>query len=143
MARVATLLLLAVLVLSAPAAAHAVEASGGPPGSDRGLRNAERAFGVPACGRPVLAYASFAELWVLSGADEERCRILLNADLAGDMGRAMVCTLVMHEWGHLAGRPHAVDPESVMYAEYEGPDERCVSTRAAARRTSESARHRA
>ncbi len=143
MGRVATLFCLAVLALSAPAAAHAVEASGGPPGSDRGLRNAEKAFGLPACGRPVIAYAAFAELWVLSGADEERCRILLNADLAGDMSKAMVCTLVMHEWGHLAGRAHSDDPASVMHADYVGPDERCVSTRAAARRTSGSARRRA
>jgi hypothetical protein len=129
--RVAAPFCLAVLALSASAPAHAVEASGGPPGSDRGLHRAERAFGLPACGRPAIAYASFAERWVLSGADAERCRILLNAHLAPEMSRATVCTLVMHEWGHLAGRPHSAEPTSVMYAEYVGPDERCV---AAARR---------
>ena len=143
MGRVATLFVLAAIALWAPPSAHAGEVSGGPPGSDRGLHRAEQAFGVPACGRPVIAYASFAERWVLSGADGARCRILVNADLAGDMPRAMVCTLVMHEWGHLTGRSHAEDPGSVMAAEYAGPDERCVSRRAAARRTSGSARRRA
>jgi hypothetical protein len=136
------LVLLVALAALVPATAQAREVSGGPAGTDRGLRVGERAFGVPACGRPVVAYATFAGPHLLSGADEGRCRILVNADLAGDMPRAMVCTLVAHEWGHLAGRPHARDRRSVMYADYVGPDERCVSTRARARRASGTPPHR-
>ncbi len=133
MSRVVTLLFIALVAL-VPATASA--ATFGPAGTERGLKLAERAFGVPACGRPVVAYASFAGPHLLSGADEERCRILINADLAKDMPRDMVCTLVAHEWGHLAGRSHSKDRRSIMYADYVEPDERCVSTRARARRAS-------
>jgi hypothetical protein len=140
MSRVVTLLFVA---LAALLPATAVAATPGPVGTAQGLKVAERVFGVPACGRPVVAYASFAGPHLLSGADTERCRILLNADLADKMPRAMVCTLVVHEWGHLAGREHSTDRSSVMYADYVGPDERCLSTRQATRRTSGSRARRA
>ncbi len=114
MPRVATLLFVALVALVALLPAAASAAPFGPAGTDRGLKVAERAFGLPACGRPVVAYASFAGPHLLSGAETDRCRILINADLADDMPRAMVCTLVVHEWGHLAGREHSPDRDSVM-----------------------------
>lgn len=140
---VALLAVGAVVPPGATAAKPEREAVSGPAGSDRGLRLGERAFGLPACGRPVVAYASFVGPHLLSGADLERCRVLINADLADRMPRAMVCTLVLHEWGHLTGRGHSPDRASVMYRDYLEPDERCVSTRPAARRTSGKPRRRA
>ena len=106
---------------SAPAA-QAAE-----PGIDLGLR----VFGTPACGTPAIVQADFIGLDLVAGAAD--CDILLNRRYAADMPRAMRCTLVLHEFGHLAGRPHSSDRDSVMYREYLHDDPRCVRAVAARR----------
>jgi Matrixin len=105
----------AALVAAAPAAA-----------AERGLDLGRAAFGTPVCGVPAIERATFADPAVMAGADPESCRILLNRRWADEMPRAMRCTLVFHEFGHLAGREHSDDPDSIMYASYWRPDERCL-----------------
>jgi hypothetical protein len=105
----------AALVSAAPAAA-----------AERGLELGLAAFGTPRCGTPVVERATFADPAVMAGADEQRCRILLNRRWIDELPRAMRCTLVFHEFGHLAGREHSDDPDSVMYASYWRADERCT-----------------
>jgi hypothetical protein len=94
---------------------------------------AQQVFGAPACGTPVVERAHFADPAVLAGADEAACRILLSRRWAAEMPSEMRCTLVLHEFGHLAGREHSDDPDSVMYAEYVRPDERCLRSGALSR----------
>jgi hypothetical protein len=105
----------AVLVSAAPA--HAAE---------RGLVVAQHVFGPLACGTPTVARAAFIDPAVMAGADPVSCTILLNRRWAPGMPAAMRCTLILHEYGHLAGRPHSDDPDSVMYHHYVRPDERCT-----------------
>ena len=100
--------------------------------AERGLVLGAQVFGAPACGTPVVERATFTDPAVLAGADTQRCRILLNRSWVEEMPRAMRCTLVLHEYGHLAGRPHSDDPDSVMYADYLRADERCRAVTAEA-----------
>ena len=44
------------------------------------------------------------------------------------------CTIMVHEYGHLAGREHSDNPRSVMYPVYARPDPRCDIRRASMRR---------
>jgi hypothetical protein len=115
--------LLALLAVS-PARARAVEP---------GLVLGERAFGKLACGVPTVSRAPFTALDTLAGADPAACEILLNRRYAPHMPRAMRCTLVMHEFGHLAGREHSHGRDSVMSAEYVREDPRCVAASRAGR----------
>ena len=94
--------------------------------AERGLELGLHAFGTPACGTPVVERAPFADPAVMAGADAQSCRILLNRRWVDQMPRAMRCTLVFHELGHLAGRPHSDDPDSIMFGEYVRPDPRCL-----------------
>ena len=65
---------------------------------------------------------------VVAGADPIGCSIYLNAAAFARMPKAMVCSLVLHEYGHLAGHADSDDPGSVMYRFYVGPDPRCTDT---------------
>jgi hypothetical protein len=96
---------------------------------------AQQVFGPAPCGTPVVEQARFADPAVMAGADPVGCRILLNRRWYADMPRAMRCTLVLHEYGHLTGRGHSDDPDSVMYADYVRPDERCTRRGALSRGT--------
>lgn len=129
---IATALLLTAVVVS-PGRASAAE-----PGVVLG----ERAFGKLACGTPTVTRATFAALDVLAGADPTACSILLNREYAPHMPRAMRCTLVLHEYGHLAGRPHVHDEGSVMNVEYVRDDPRCISATRVHRASSRAGRAR-
>jgi hypothetical protein len=124
----------------------AVHAVAGPawasdPGVARGLALGERAFGPAPCGIVTVGRGDFVDPAILAGSDPAACRILLSRRWVREMTRAMRCTLVLHEYGHLTGHPHSSDPDSVMYAEYRRADPRCVVSRAGpGRGTSGSAR---
>ena len=53
------------------------------------------------------------------------CRILLDADLAR-RGWARLCTVVVHEVGHLHGHGHVPRRGRIMSAVYAGPLARCL-----------------
>jgi hypothetical protein len=109
---------LALLVGGAPAATAAA--------AERGLMVGHHVFGQPPCGAPTVVRGTFVDPAVMAGSDAAACQILLSRRWAPQMPAAMRCTLVLHEYGHLAGRGHSSDPASVMYPDYLRPDERCV-----------------
>jgi hypothetical protein len=111
----------ALLVAVVVALAGAAPASA----SERGIAVGQQVFGALACGTPTVERATFLDPAVLAGADPGTCRILLNRLWAGELPRAMRCTLILHEYGHLAGRPHSADPDSVMHHDYVRDDPRC------------------
>lgn len=88
---------------------------------------AQQVFGPVPCGTPVVERAKFTDPGTLAGADPATCRIFLNRRWASQMPPAMKCTLVLHEYGHLAGREHSDNPNSVMYPDYLRDDRRCLS----------------
>ena len=58
-------------------------------------------------------------------AENSSCSIVFNSALAWDW--AKLCTIVVHEYGHLTGHAHAPDPNDVMYAYYTKPLAECVA----------------
>jgi hypothetical protein len=54
------------------------------------------------------------------------CDITLSTAQEWDWPK--VCSLVIHEMGHLAGHDHVDDPEDVMYPTYMRPERECVAT---------------
>ena len=131
---------LALASLAAPGAAHAVPTVTvmAPATADAGrlttqlradVAIAERRFG-PACPEGIVAtwnpfdvdYAGSpgARAWARSFVEE--CRIDFNVELwlsptwrAAIYDPPWLCTLVVHEYGHLAGNGHSADPADVMY----------------------------
>ena len=91
----------------------------------RVMHRAVVAFGHVACGTPAILLGDFVDADVIGGADPVGCRIYLNASAFSKMSKGMVCTLVLHEYGHLAGRADNDDPTSVMYRYYVRVDPRC------------------
>jgi hypothetical protein len=53
------------------------------------------------------------------------CRIDFNTTM--DFDWTKFCTVVIHEYGHLNGRPHAADVHDVMAAVYLDPSPECVN----------------
>jgi hypothetical protein len=48
----------------------------------------------------------------------DHCVIVLNRDVFGPATHApyaFFCSVILHEYGHLAGRRHSADPASIMY----------------------------
>ena len=112
------LVLAAVVLLALPGAARADEA---------GVVVGKRVFGALPCGTPTVGEQPFIGVDTLAGADPEACQILLNGDYASQMPADMRCTLVLHEYGHLAGHEHSARRDAVMYAEYQHADPRCIA----------------
>ena len=83
-------------------------------------------WGQPACGTPTVAFDPGLTPATLGYADRRRCRIELptTRPIAQDT-QASICTTIVHEWGHLAGRGHAANPRSVMYPEQRQTYWRC------------------
>jgi hypothetical protein len=89
------------------------------------LHRAVIAFGHAPCGSPSVLLGDFVDADVAAGADPVTCSIYFNAAMFARMPKPMRCTLFMHEYGHLAGRPDSDQKGSVMYRYYTGPDPRC------------------
>ena len=94
----------------------------------RVMHRAVVAFGHAPCGTPAILLGDFVDADLVAGADPVGCSIYLNAEAFARMPKAMVCTLVLHEYGHLAGHADSDDPGSVMYRFYVRPDRRCTDT---------------
>jgi hypothetical protein len=54
------------------------------------------------------------------------CEIALSLQAEWDWPK--LCTVVVHEVGHLTGHPHVDDPDDVMYLSYVAPVPECAST---------------
>lgn len=52
------------------------------------------------------------------GAHNTGCTVVFNTEQDWDWGK--LCTIVVHELGHLAGHAHSADPDDVMFADYLG-----------------------
>jgi len=53
------------------------------------------------------------------------CQIAFNSALTWDWTR--FCSILVHEYGHLDGKPHSTDAADVMYPYYEKPVDQCVA----------------
>jgi hypothetical protein len=73
--------------------------------------------------RDTNAVSTWAEFG--DGGEAFDCRVTFNE--RDQWSFARFCTILTHEYGHLHGRGHSDDPDSVMYARYVSPYRRCVS----------------
>lgn len=64
---------------------------------------------------PVAAYGN--------AAANRRCAVTLN--VAQPFDWPMLCTMLVHEYGHLSGHQHTTDPADVMYPVYSNPISQC------------------
>src|SRR3954469_1218895 len=68
------------------------------------------------------------------------CKVTFNPGAEFDWPK--FCTVTIHEFGHLAGRPHSPDPDDVMFAYYTRPAAECaVAKRRPVRRERRVRRH--
>lgn len=101
---------------------------------------ARMAWGADACGGQVaIRWARMAPLinagasWANDGgiwsspAANTDCSVVLNAAVAFDWPK--LCTVLVHEYGHLTGHRHSPNPRSVMYAYYVRPYPPCARVR--------------
>lgn len=136
-------------VAGAPVAPSARFAVGGS-ALERAQAIARAHWGADPCGgevhltwAPLERYVNAVSSWTVRAADAyaapERntdCRIVLSTRMA--FGWPKLCTVVVHEYGHLLGRRHHERPGRLMSAVYARPLPACVS--AAARRATASPR---
>jgi len=118
--RAGVLVMSAALVLAAPATAGTLISS---------QRIAARTWHNPCDGRVTLRYGSppapyvgLTRWWITANGRRYDCRVVVRRGL----GRGLTCTVVLHEYGHLAGRKHSINPNSVMYAPLTRVDHRCL-----------------
>jgi hypothetical protein len=78
-----------------------------------------------------LGIARWQGMWDIPSEKREDCRILLNSAREWDWPR--LCTTVVHEYGHLAGREHSEDSDSAMHRQYSRPYRGCTGSAAARR----------
>jgi hypothetical protein len=127
--------------LSGPAAAHAAQSSVdfavGSPSMQLAQSLATSHWGVEPCGGQVaIAWTPMAPLvnatasWTNPKTAYDNpelngnCRIEFNSTMEFDW--AKFCTVVVHELGHLAGKPHVDERSDVMSAIYFEPLPACV-----------------
>src|SRR3954452_4983525 len=139
----AATLLLALAVLAAPARADGASPAARWPVGGPALRTAmDLAAGhwgmTPCAGRVALRWAPLPgtinaqSSWAndvdpyLQPSRNTECDIALN--VAQDWDWPMLCTVMVHEVGHLTGHDHVDDPDDVMSASYVAPVQECVAT---------------
>lgn len=115
-------------VLAVPGAAHAQAPIDEHPRIDHLRPIAERHFpsvrgrcggqvrivvgGLKGARRP--GTKAWAEAWDRRHTRADHCEVRLRGDWRR-WGRADLCIVLTHEWGHLAGREHTDEPDDVMY----------------------------
>jgi hypothetical protein len=140
-------LLLLGLALPASAAASPLRVTPPPGGESLVPRIAaavelgQRRFG-PACASGIaftwesfeVSYAATTGVRAWARAFPDQCRIEFNRGVwddpewrAGVYDWPWLCTLVVHEYGHLAGRGHVEDPNDVMHATIERVVPECAA----------------
>lgn len=95
-----------VLVLAFPASAHAGWRL------DRSIAVAEKVWHAPCGGQVTVLWAPLPET-VGAVAAREACTVTLTT--AYRLPFAALCSVMIHEVGHLAGVQHSLNPRSVMY----------------------------
>jgi hypothetical protein len=97
-------------------------------------------WGMSPCrGRVALSWAGLGSAtnaqssWAVAGADpfaqpsrNSDCEIALSLQAEWDWPK--LCTVVVHEVGHLTGHDHVDDPDDVMYFSYMTPVPECAAT---------------
>lgn len=78
-----------------------------------------------------LGMARWRGMWDIPPAEREDCTVLLNSRKSWNW--RTLCTTVVHEYGHLAGRHHDGTDSSVMHATYTRAYKGCVRGEAARR----------
>jgi hypothetical protein len=138
--------LVASLALAAPAAAAAADAGAPPaarwPAGGSTLRaalaiGAEHWGMTPCRGRVAVSWAALGSAtnaqssWandlddVAQPSFNEDCSIVLSIDVEWDWPK--LCTVMVHEVGHLDGHDHVDDADDVMYATYVTPVAECAA----------------
>lgn len=134
---------LSLVAAPAPSAAAvppaAVRYAPGSPGMLVAQDIARRTWGMDPCGgqldiawvaddAAINARALWANPQSSYGAPElnEQCRIVFNT--AASFGWARLCTVLVHEYGHLTGHPHTADGPDVMSPVYRAPLPACAAT---------------
>lgn len=128
--------LLAAAVIAAPAGA--APPAIGTPEFDQLVQVATGYWPAPPCGGAVeyayadlpgttVGYASWMQPAVAAPdpAAFSACRI--DIERALDVESATLCTVIVHELGHLRGLVHATDPADVMYANLRSPLAECAA----------------
>jgi hypothetical protein len=77
---------------------------------------------APACGPPEVVFARLPAD-TIGLADYEPCRITLDPSLFRRPGA--VCMTELHEYGHLLGLQHSIDPNDLMYPVLQAPHWPC------------------
>ncbi len=78
-----------------------------------------------------LGVAKWDGMWDIPSDQRTGCEVVLNSRKAWPW--TTLCTTVVHEYGHLAGRGHSDRPGSVMDPRYQRPFSGCVHAAAARR----------
>ena len=78
-----------------------------------------------------LGMARWDGMWDIPPGERTGCRVLLNTRRTYTW--RVLCTTIVHEYGHLAGREHSERRHSAMRSSYSGPYSRCVRGSAARR----------
>lgn len=81
--------------------------------------------------RDTLGVARWDGMWDIPAEQREGCMVVLNSRRSYTW--RVLCTTIVHEYGHLAGRAHSERRHSAMAASYSGPYRGCVRSRAARR----------
>jgi hypothetical protein len=147
--RVATALLALVALIVGTGTALAADDAGGPPQArwpvgGAGLATASELaaahWGATPChGRVTISWARLgvavngASDWAFEGTDpygdaaeNSDCSIRLSSDADWDWRK--LCTVVVHEVGHLTGHDHVADVHDVMSPQYAEPVAECAAT---------------
>ena len=139
--RLLTALVAALVLLVAPAAAHADAGPVAPTGADvqTALQVAEQHWGTAPCAGAVTVqwtadpdgllnatstWSNPVDLWSAPERDTN-CVVALNPNASWDWPK--LCTVVAHEVGHLLGHQHVDDPTDLMNAIYTVPLSACAA----------------
>lgn len=117
------------LLIAAPATARQFDRT------KEAVKVANRVWNFPCQGKVLTKLGSFKESTAYGFAYFEagytNCVVILNEIYfkKGQSSYEVFCTVILHEYGHLAGVKHSSNMKSIMYPTYRGVDKRCVKPR--------------
>ena len=78
-----------------------------------------------------LGVAEWDGMWAVPADERRGCKVILNSRKAWPW--TTLCTTIVHEYGHLAGRRHSHSANSVMNPQYSRPYPGCMRAATARR----------